>query len=377
MAFGFLRGHVAVGGRAWLQAVRRQKVVQTWTAYQRAELYQCLPSSAHTWKALAATDEETQRVYWQDVSIVGRGDVSVKDCEQAILKFLEVGRPDAAVELLTFYSGRGDRRFKPQLIADVLERVVQESATHTMAWESFADDSAELLGVLQQSPETDISRPAPLEWFFLPLLDRLAREPKTLHRALAQAPDFFVEVLSWAYKAEAEEARELSEAQRFRGQLAAELLHSWRLPPGLGEDGTVNPGQLRTWVTRARELAGACGRGRIGDQYIAQVLINYPKGIDGAWPHEAVRDLLERVASEDFEVGISVGIANSRGVVQRAIGEGGAQERTLAERYAKDVYLLRDAWPRMARLMQAIAKSYEAEARGGDAEAEMEEDLWR
>jgi hypothetical protein len=88
-------------------------------------------------------------VYWQDVSIVGRGDVSVKDCEQAILKFLEFGRPDAAVELLTLYSGRGDRRFKPQLIADVLERVVQESATHTMAWESFADDIAELLGVLQ------------------------------------------------------------------------------------------------------------------------------------------------------------------------------------------------------------------------------------
>jgi hypothetical protein len=308
---------------------------------------------------------------WHVGIALGQSDIIAdRKAENCLLSDV-LGAPDTALRDMAFGFLRGHVAVGGRAWLQAVR------ATHTMAWESFADDSAELLGVLQQSPETDISRPAPLEWFFLPLLDRLEREPKTLHRALAQAPDFFVEVLSWAYKAEAEEPRELSEAQRFRGQLQAELLHSWRLPPGLGEDGTVNPGQLRTWVTQARELAGACGRGRIGDQYITRVLINYPKGIDGAWPHEAVRDLLERVASEDFEVGSSVGIANSRGVVQRAIGEGGAQERTLAERYAKDVYLLRNAWPRMARLMQAIAKSYEAEPRGGDAEAEMEEDLWR
>jgi hypothetical protein len=139
----------------------------------------------------------------------------------------------------------------------------------------------------------------------------------------------------------------------------------------------VNPEQLRAWVTRARELAVARGRGKIGDQYIGQVLINYPEGADGAWPHEAVRELLEEVASEHLERGISIGIFNSRGMVQRAIGEGGAQERTIVERYAGYSRLLRDGWPRTARLMRAIATSYEAEARGEDTQAELEEDLWR
>jgi hypothetical protein len=107
------------------------------------------------------------------------------------------------------------------------------------------------------------------------------------------------------------------------------------------------------------------------------VLINYPKGADGAWPHEAVRELLEEVAGEHLERGISVGIFNRRGVVQRAIGEGGAQERTITERYADYARLLRDGWPRTARLMRAIANRYEAEARGEDTRAELEEDLWR
>jgi hypothetical protein len=177
VGFGFLRGRAAGRGRAWLQAVRRRKVVQTWTPQQRADLYQYLPFSARTWKALEATDVETQRLYWQHVSIFGRGDIPVKDCERAILKFVEYGRLDAAVELLALYSGRGSRRFRPQLIADVLDQVVHESTTQTIAWESLANDIAELLDLLQQSAEADSARLAQLEWFFLPLLDRFEREP--------------------------------------------------------------------------------------------------------------------------------------------------------------------------------------------------------
>jgi hypothetical protein len=64
-------------------------------------------------------------------------------------------------------------------------------------------------------------------------------------------------VLSWPYNAEAEEPRELSEAQRVRGQLAADLLHSWQRPPNLAKDGAANSTQLKTWVTQARELAAA------------------------------------------------------------------------------------------------------------------------
>jgi hypothetical protein len=90
-----------------------------------------------------------------------------------------------------------------------------------------------------------------------------------------------------------------------------------------------------------------------------------------------VRDLLEEVTSEDLEQGIYKGTFNSRGWISRALGEGGAQERELAERYHTYARLLNDRWPRTAGLMRQIAEAYVSDARREDTEAELEEDLWR
>jgi hypothetical protein len=203
------------------------------------------------------------------------------------------------------------------------------------------------------------------------------RKPKTLHRALAEDLDFFVEVLSWVYKAEDEEPRDVSEEQQLRVRLGYDLLDSWRQPPGLSEDGAVDAEKLRAWLNRARELAAARGRGAAGDHHIGQVFIYYPQGADGAWPHEAVRDLLEEVASEHIERGISTEIFNSQGAGSRAIGAGGVQERAIAERYYTYARLLSDGWPRTACLMKAIAHDYDAVARHEDTQNELQEDLWR
>jgi hypothetical protein len=89
------------------------------------------------------------------------------------------------------------------------------------------------------------------------------------------------------------------------------------------------------------------------------------------------RDLLEEVASEQIGRGIGVGIVNSRGMVSCAIGEGGAQERAIAERYRTYARLLRDGWPRTASLMREVADRHDADARREDTRAELEEDLWR
>ncbi len=162
-----------------------------------------------------------------------------------------------------------------------------------------------------------------------------------------------------------------------RARLAHELLDSWRQPPGLREDGAVDAEKVRAWLNRARELAAARGRGVAGDHHVGQVFIYYPQGADGAWPHEAVRDLLEEVASEHIERGISTEIFNRQGAGSRAIGAGGVQERATAERYYTYARLLSDGWPRTARLMTAIAHDYDAVAKHEDTQDELQEDLWR
>src|SRR5207247_1755926 len=94
-----------------------------------------------------------------------------------------------------------------------------------------------------------------------------------------------------------------------------ELLESWRKVPGTKDGNLINPDELNVWINRARELTQASGRGKVGDQMIGKVLSASPQGADGAWPAEAVRDVIENVASEHLERGFEIGLYNRRGVV--------------------------------------------------------------
>jgi len=42
---------------------------------------------------------------------------------------------------------------------------------------------------------------------------------------------------------------------------------------------------------------------KIGDRCIGKLLSHSPTGNDGVWPHETVRDILERYESRGIEVG--------------------------------------------------------------------------
>ena len=128
-------------------------------------------------------------------------------------------------------------------------------------------------------------------------------------------------------------------------------------------------------MSQARELTHTNGRANVADHHIGQVLAHYPEGADGAWPHETLRELIEELGSEEIEKGIIIGIYNSRGVVSRSIGEGGAQEREISERYLEYSRKLCDNWPRTARLMKKVANRYELDARREDKRSELDEDL--
>jgi hypothetical protein len=97
------------------------------------------------------------------------------------------------------------------------------------------------------------------------------------------------------------------------------------------------------------------------------MLSGSPMGQDEAWPHEAVRDLVEMVGSSDLERGIAIGKRNSRGPVWRAPG---AQEEELARQF--ESYSEPDRWPRSSALLRDIARQYMGEARWHDMASEWE-----
>jgi hypothetical protein len=63
--------------------------------------------------------------------------------------------------------------------------------------------------------------------------------------------------------------------------------------------------------------------------------------------------------------------------VTKSLKEGGAQERSLADRYGEWATQLRDRWPRTAKILKGLQQSYRHEATYEDDETDLREDgIW-
>jgi hypothetical protein len=149
-------------------------------------------------------------------------------------------------------------------------------------------------------------------------------------------------------------------------------LGNWNGPiPGATTGNDVDAASLNSWVTTVRARLAAEGREAIGDQRIGHVLWYAPPGSDGIHPHEAVREVIEREASSDIDIGFRIEAVNSRGAVFR--GEGGAQERELAAKFRTRSEALSATSPRTSRIFADLAESYETDARREDERSKDED----
>jgi hypothetical protein len=101
------------------------------------------------------------------------------------------------------------------------------------------------------------------------------------------------------------------------------------------------------------------------------VLAYSPYDSKGHWPCEVVCDLIEKLASNDLEHGVEVGVYNKRGAHFRA--KGGAQEHELASKLHGYAQKVQSRWPRTAAMLNRIADGYEREARHFDEKDAFEE----
>lgn len=368
VAYGFAQARAEARGREWGEALLID-VARRWEPPQRAAFCAALPLDERTWNLVNQCDRPTQQEYWQRIAPYG---IPRNSVEYATRKFLEFERPLTAIELLWFYA-QGGPSVAPELIAEVLEQSLTVSWKPNPPGSSFTLFVSTLLDQLDSSDGVDVSRLAALEWKFLPLVGRHERAPKVLHRALAEDPDFFATIVSYVFRAEGDEQKDVSEEEQIRARLGYELLESWRTVPGsVGQD--IDGRALNSWIHRARTTMARIGRAVIGDERIGQMLAGSPADADGIWPHRAVRDALEELSSPPLERGFQIAVYNSRGVSSRSMDAGGNQERMLAEQYTAFAASLADQWPRTAEVLRGIAAYYRAEARTWDQETALREE---
>lgn len=376
LGMNFLIKRCSTKGLEWVVGLQVQNEWTGWTPQQRADYFRCLAFTDRTTReALDLQDEETQRLYWSEVGpSYGHGKLEGEFCEMVVEKFVKYDQLETAIVFLDLYAHRKECPVRPKLIAEVLTKATRGSVQE-IDWKRHGHRVAKLLEHLAKSGQVPDTELAQLEWYFLPFL-RFDRRPITLFKALADDPEFFVEMLKFVYLAENQEPQEATEEQRTRAHYAHDLLLRWHRGPGLDADGSVSPEKLKTWISKALELASAHGRLKAAEHQIGKVLAHYPSGADGAWPHDAIRDLIEEHANDEMQNGITLGILNSRGVVSRSLYEGGRQEKAIAERYKEYARILSDKWPRTSMLMKEISRSYELQARREDLETEIRQDLW-
>lgn len=357
-------------GEEWGNRLLSRASLKKWDDETIATLLLDWPDDMETFTKIASLGESVDRLYWSHRFTWIRNK-SHDICTFAVKKLISVGRALDAIGLADDCS----KELESDLLLDVLDKALLEINSSSKPFQGIDYHVEQILTTLKS--RTDISRAevARREYSYLPLLVSYGEcKDLVLHEILASDPSFFVEVLCDVYKpASGEPEESLDENRRLRAEYGYKLLDSWQVLPGASANGALDADVLISWVKKVRELASQKDRADIADQEIGKLLVHTPiDPEDGAWPHRAVRELLEELAITQIERGISVEQFNNRGVVSKAMFEGGKQERDLAEQYRQWASTVDSRWHRTLSLLREISDSWERYARQEDERAEQD-----
>ena len=370
LAFGYAVGRNDISGDAWgIRQLRRDDLGLR--REQKVALLLALAARPRTWRVAEGCGEDVSLAYWRRIP---ERHFSDDHLEEVVVSLAEAGRPFCAVDMLAFDGRVEEGVVSPETVARLLDAAASPSTDHDSPSGDFGSSAGFLLDVLLRA-DYDRARVARLEWLLMPVLRHQVRPPNTLHRLLADNPDFFVEVVSLVYRAENEEPKEVTPQDELRAECGHSVLTEWKTIPGHRDRGGVDGAALRQWLDRTMAAVERVGRVTIGHQVIGQMLSASPHDPDGTWPCAAIREVIEDVASTQLERGFCVGVYNGRGVVTKDPSAGGAAERALAEEYDGFAVAVRAGYPRTARMLRQIADSYRHEASLEDFQSEMVEEL--
>lgn len=370
MARGYAHGWTLhIGTQTAIARVRDERA---WPDVTRGHLLLSQEPTESTLDVVDSLIAEGQAAFWSGVHPFWFKDAAV---ERGLRGVLEHGRPHAFVDAAAVHI-RQQPHLDAELLVAGLEKVLQ-SRSDANGKRADAHDVSALLDALERAVQDgrfEEARLARLEFLYLPVLGHSDRPPRTLHSAMAREPNLFVDAVKIAYTNSVESEAADKDRDPQLVERAYHLLHSWRMPLGTSPQ-AIDEAAMNAWVDQVRESLKSDGRLTIGDHLIGQVLSSPVPDSDGMWPRIAIRNLVERLESDDFESGLRIGKYNSRGVISRNPLGGGDLERGEASVYEKMATTMATTWPRTAALLRLMARSAHADATREDIESELREDL--
>jgi hypothetical protein len=353
--------------RKWTERVAVRFRDKRWSSEQAATLILDWRDEPLTWGLVASLGPEVELSYWgRKNARLLQGDVA--DIENAIRKYISVGRAVTALDVSYVHASRLSLDVLWKLLDATLEEISAGTAQPTNMLVYHVGEILDALAKRNDVATLDIAK---REYAYLPLL-RHREGSLVLHRLMMEDPSFYVSILSDVFKPASGEPREPTVERKARAEAGYQLLSSFHQLPGENK-GTIDASLLQGWVNNVRRLASEKDRAVIADQHIGHTLAHAPHDPeDKAWPHRVVRDVIETLSSDEVEQGILIERHNMRGVYSKAMYEGGAQERVLAET-TKQWAKVTAAWPRTSSLLDRLSASWEHDARREDERARQDQ----
>lgn len=371
---GLLLTHGArIFGEKWL-GLAKTTMVSLCDANTAAALLMHLPESVKSWSFIKSFGNEVNSTYWKNKQPYYVESAS-DDLLPAIKNYTKFNRPLAAIS-----AANNNLSLLPtELILRLLESAESEIKEKDKSSSSLEIHSIErLFNELDKRDGVKTAELASLELRFLPLLDSISsrRKPIALQKQMLTEPDFYFDLIKSCFKPKDDDSSStLSLEQKRNALVSYRLLQNLNTLPGQSEN-DIDRNTLLTWCARVRSLAKQHNREVITDQQIGHLLAHSPPSkVDDAWPHESVRWVIETFKSDDIEVGIVVERFNMRGVYSKALGEGGQQERTLADQASSWSEAIIDS-PRTSELLLKISKLWLRDADKADIRAQQDALRW-
>lgn len=340
---------------------------------EAAKLLLLAPFRRSTWELVDALKQPEQEIYWNEVTPNWIHDSAAENSE-AIERLLTAKRPRAAFSCVYNEPSKS----QPALLYRVLDEMAKGGADRPGEYQPEQYSIGEAFEVLDRASEITLEQKAGLEFAYLDALARPRSNQQkhgipNLEKYIEEHPEIFVQAVVWAYKRkdggeDPQEFRIAPENLHHFAERGYKLLDALQRIPGQDEPENRQVGRLTAWVKSVRDACGELGRGDAADICLGNLLSSAPVGGDGVWPCEPVRQVMEEIQSEGISRGACTGLFNARGVVWR--GEGGNQERELAEKYRRWATALEYSHPFVSStLLMAMVRNYEHDASREDMEA--------
>ncbi|MGA3682481.1 hypothetical protein [Pseudomonas graminis] len=348
-------------------------VIQEYPEIEMAEMLLLSTFSRDTWRLVDKLTVEDQEKYWANVTPEHIHE-SPSECDESIERLLIHGRPRAAF----FGAKHSLTKIDPELLQKLLWAIVQPGKEQEDQYLLDRYYIQEAFKKLDRSGIASLEQMASLEFAYIEILGESSSSQDNyllpnLERYIEHHPEFFVQAVCWIYKRSDNGADpvdlQISEDQvPIMAKRGLKFLQALHTVPGVNDQESEDGALLLSWVITIRDGCRAYSREGKSDYWIGELLAHSPIGKDGVWPCEQVREVIEHVQSERMVQGAHIGVFNMRGPHFR--GEGGAQERELAEKYRGWSEALRISHPFVSsQLLLGLAVDYDRDALREDTDA--------